>query len=69
LQSVLLIDGNGGLDGDPRRIWAAETAGRSLFSLGLTRPDGAAILARQVRLSMARVHLIAERVIASLAVS
>jgi len=99
-QTVLLIDGNVGLGGDPLRILgrAAELLGRSgrcvaefdaeaigirtswirLESARQVGPwfrwawvglDSAAMLAREVGLRMTGIHLIGERVVASLAVS
>ena len=98
-QTVLLIDGNVGLGGDPRRILsrAAELLGRGgrcvaefdAESIGIRASwirlessrqvgpwfrwawvglDSAAMLAREVGLRIAGVHLIGERIIADMAV-
>ncbi|HZC10089.1 MAG TPA: class I SAM-dependent methyltransferase [Mycobacterium sp.] len=98
-QTVLLIDGNVGLGGDPRRILsrAAELLGRGgrcvaefdAESIGIRASwirlessrqvgpwfrwawvglDSAAMLAREVGLRIAGVHLIGERIVADMAV-
>lgn len=71
-QTVLLVDGNVGLGGDPLRILArrleADPARSDADGLGFEFGDAtAAALAAQVGLTLTGVRLIGDRVIASLA--